>query len=66
MAIGATVITYVLAELVLSFLLIKLLSPPIVSDEYRHHKFVRNTRNHSRSDEFDYTQTMNNWGIARP
>ena len=66
LAIGATVITYVLAELVLSILLIKPLSPPIISDEYRHHKFVPNTRSHFRSDEFDYTQTMNNWGLRGP
>jgi lysophospholipase L1-like esterase len=66
MALGATVITYVLAEFVLSLLLIKPLSPPIVSDPYCHHKFVRNTRNHFRSDEFDYTETINNWGLRGP
>ena len=66
MAIGATVITFILAEFVLSILLIKPLSPPIVSDAYRHHKFVPNTRSHFRSEEFDYTQTMNNWGLRGP
>ncbi len=61
--IGATLLTYVATELVASYILIKPLSSPIVSDHYRHHKFVENTRSQFRGKEYDYTQTINNLGL---
>jgi lysophospholipase L1-like esterase len=64
--IGATFITYLVAEVIISFFLIHPLSPPMVSDPFRHHKFVSNTQTQFKSSEYRYIQTINNLGLRGP
>jgi hypothetical protein len=63
MSFCAIFLTYFLAELTLSFLFVKRLSPMIVRDPYRHHKLAPNTIFKCENKEFSYYQRINNIGL---
>ena len=56
-------VTYLLADIVAGYFLIKPLSPELVPDEYRHHKLVPNTHSRFEQRDFFYTQRVNNVGL---
>jgi len=56
-------VTYLIVDLGAGYLLIKPLSPPIVPDQYRHHKLVPNTSAQFAQREFNYVQRVNNLGL---
>ncbi|MBD3869614.1 MAG: hypothetical protein IFK94_15950 [Acidobacteria bacterium] len=61
---GVTMIlTYLLVDLAAGFILIKPLSPTLVPDEYRHHKFVPDSFSKIEQRDFSYVQRVNNVGI---
>jgi lysophospholipase L1-like esterase len=66
LVIGAVFLTYAVTEAIASYILIKPVSAPILSDPYRHHKFVTKTRSQFRGQEYQYTQTINNLGFRGP
>jgi len=56
-------LTYILADIITGYFLIKPLSPNIVPDEYRHHKLVPNTNSRFEQRDFFYIQRVNNVGL---
>jgi hypothetical protein len=56
-------VTFLLADIVAGYFLIKPLSPEIVQDEYRHHKLVPNTYSRFEQRDFSYIQRVNNVGL---
>lgn len=59
----ATIATYVVVDLAAGALLIQRLSPPLVPDEYRHHRMVPNSFSSFRQRDFEYIQRVNNLGM---
>jgi len=59
----STVIAYVVIDVVAGWLLIEPLSPPLVPDEYRHHRLVPDSRAEFRQRDFTYVQRVNNLGL---
>lgn len=57
------VVTYLLLDVVIGLALIKPLSPPLVPDEYRHHKMVPNSQALLEQQDFRYIQHVNSLGI---
>lgn len=55
--------TYAAVDVVAGYLLIKPMSPPLVADEYRHHKLVPNTYSYFEQRDFAYYQRVNNAGL---
>jgi lysophospholipase L1-like esterase len=66
LCIGASFLTYIVTELIVSYIFIHTLDSPIISDPYRHHKPVANTRSQLRGQDYDYTETINNLGLRGP
>ncbi|MEI2787944.1 MAG: GDSL-type esterase/lipase family protein [Steroidobacteraceae bacterium] len=60
---AVTVATYVLVDLAAGAILIQRLSPPLVPDEYRHHRMVPNSYSSFRQRDFEYIQRVNNFGM---
>lgn len=56
-------VTYILVDLVAGFFLIESLSPPLVPDEYRHHKLVPNSYARLEMRDFTYIQRVNSLGL---
>lgn len=56
-------VSFVVVEAVASFLLVKPLSPPLVPDEFRHHKLIPNTNSYFEQPDFSYIQRVNNFGL---
>lgn len=63
LGVGSTVVAYVVIDVVAGWLLIEPLSPPLVPDEYRHHRLVPNSRAEFRQQDFAYVQRVNNLGL---
>ena len=59
----SVILTYLVVDLAAGFLLIKPLSPTLVPDEYRHHKFVPNSYSKIEQRDFSYIQRVNNIGL---
>lgn len=59
----STLVAYVVIDVVAGWLLIEPLSPPLVPDEYRHHRLVPNSRAEFRQQDFAYVQRVNNLGL---
>lgn len=59
----STTASYFLLDLVSGFFLIQPLSPPLVPDEFRHHKLVPNSHSRIQSRDFSYVQRVNNFGL---
>jgi hypothetical protein len=59
----STLIAYVAVDVFAGWLLIEPLSPPLVPDEFRHHKLVPNSRAEFRQQDFAYVQRVNNLGL---
>ena len=59
----SSILTYIIIDLVAGYLLIKPLSPPLVPDEYVHHKMKPNTFSRFKTNDFDYIQRVNNIGL---
>lgn len=57
------IVTYLVVDLAAGFILIKPLSPTLVPDEYRHHRFVPNSFSKIEQRDFSYVQRVNNVGI---
>lgn len=60
---SAIFLTYFIAELTLSLLFVKRLSPTIIQDPYRHHKLAPNTISKLDGEEYQYVQRVNNIGM---
>jgi hypothetical protein len=63
MSFFAVFLTYFIAELTLSLLFVKRLSPKIVADPYRHHKLAPNTNSKFETKEYHYIQRVNKIGL---
>ena len=63
LAAVVSVTTYVVVDLAAGALLIQRLSPPLVPDEYRHHRMVPNSYSSFRQRDFKYIQRVNNVGM---
>jgi hypothetical protein len=63
LAIFMTGFTYVVLDVVLGWLLIVPLSPPLVPDAYRHHALVPSSYAEIRQPDFDYIQRVNALGL---
>lgn len=59
----STIVAYVAIDLLAGFILIQPLSPPLVPDQYRHHKMVPNSFTSFRQPDFQYVQRVNNFGM---
>ena len=59
----AVVVTYLVADFVVGTVLIRPLSPPLVPDEYRHHKLVPDSVAELRQRDFTYRQHVNKLGL---
>jgi len=66
LAAFSTAIAYVVIDVVAGQLLIKPLSPPLVPDQYRHHRLVPNSNAEFRQPDFNYVQRVNNLGLRGP
>lgn len=63
LAVGSTVVSYLVIDLITGFFLIRPLSPPLVPDQYRHHKMVANSYSSFEQRDFHYVQRVNNFGM---
>lgn len=63
LAFVMTVLTYAVLDVVLGWLLIVPLSPPLVPDAVRHHALVPNSYAEIRQPDFDYIQRVNALGL---
>jgi len=63
LAIISILVTFVIVETAVSLLLVTPLSPPLVTDEFRHHKLVPNTKSYFEQRDFSYVQRVNNIGL---
>jgi hypothetical protein len=63
LATVTTMVTYVVLDVVLGWILIVPLSPPLVPDPVRHHALVPNSHAELRQPDFDYIQRVNNLGL---
>jgi hypothetical protein len=59
----AVVITYLIADFVVGTILIRPLSPPLVPDEYRHHKLLPDSVAEISQRDFTYRQHVNKLGL---
>jgi hypothetical protein len=59
----STVVSYLAIDLITGFFLIQPLSPPLVADQYRHHKMVPNSLSSFHQKDFQYVQRVNNLGM---
>jgi len=66
LAAFSTAIAYAVIDVVAGKLLIEPLSPPLVPDEYRHHRLVPDSRAEFRQPDFNYVQRVNNLGLRGP
>lgn len=63
LAVLSVALTYVAVDLAAGYLLIKPLSPPLVPDQYRHHRLVPNSNAQFTQRDFSYIQRVNNLGM---
>jgi hypothetical protein len=63
LAAFSTAATYLILDVILGLILIVPLSPPLVPDDYRHHKMVPNTLTSFNQRDFQYVQRVNNFGL---
>lgn len=63
LGVASTVVAYAVIDVVAGWLLIEPLSPPLVPDEFRHHRLVPNSRAEFRQQDFAYVQRVNNLGL---
>lgn len=56
-------LTFAVVDVVAALVLVKPLSPLLVPDPVRHHKFVPNTNSRVEQPEFSYIQHVNNIGL---
>jgi lysophospholipase L1-like esterase len=63
LAIFSVALTYIVVDLAAGYLLIKPLSPPLVPDQYRHHRLVPNSNAQFTQRDFSYVQRVNNLGM---
>lgn len=56
-------LTFVVVDLMAAIVLVKPLSPLLVPDPVRHHKFVPNTNSRVEQPDFSYIQHVNNIGL---
>ncbi len=66
LAIGSLGLTYIVVDLIAGMLLIRPLSPPLVPDDYRHHKLIPGTFSEFNQRDFHYVQRVNNLGLRGP
>jgi hypothetical protein len=60
---SATILAYLAFDVIAGLVLIRPLSPPLVPDEYRHHRLVPNSHAEFRQRDFAYIQRVNNLGL---
>jgi hypothetical protein len=63
LAVVSSILTYMVVDLGAGYLFIKPLSPPLVADQYVHHKMKPNTFFRFKTEDFDYIQRVNNIGL---
>jgi hypothetical protein len=63
LAVSAVLVTYFIADFVAGSILIRPLSPPLVPDEYRHHKLVPDSVAELHQRDFAYRQHVNRLGL---
>lgn len=63
LAFFSVALTYIAVDLAAGYLLIKPLSPPLVPDQYRHHRLVPNSNAQFTQRDFSYVQRVNNLGM---
>jgi hypothetical protein len=63
MALVSTIGSYLIIDAALGLILIERLSPPLVPDEYRHHKLAPNSFSKLEQRDFSYVQRVNNLGL---
>ena len=66
LVVGSTVVSYLAVDLIAGLILIRPLSPPLVPDQYRHHKMVPNSYSSFQQRDFNYVQRVNNLGMRGP
>ena len=59
----SSILTYAAVDFVAGYLFIRPLSPPMVPDQYVHHKMIPNTFSSFKTQDFDYIQRVNNMGL---
>ena len=62
----SVILTYLVVDLAAGFILIKPLSPTLVPDAYRHHRFVPDSFSKLEQRDFSYIQRVNNFGLRGP
>jgi hypothetical protein len=63
LTIASVFLTYLFVDLAAGFILIKPLSPPLVPDQYRHHRLVPDSNAQFTQRDFSYVQRVNNLGM---
>jgi hypothetical protein len=63
LAAFSVVFSYFAIDFIAAFFLIQPLSPPLIPDEYRHHKLVANSYSRLEQRDFSYIQRVNNFGL---
>lgn len=63
MSFFAIFLSCFIAELTLSLVFVKRLSPLIIADPYRHHKLAPNIISEINSNEYQYVERVNNLGL---
>jgi hypothetical protein len=63
LAASSVTVSYLVLDVVAGLLLIRPLSPPLVPDEYRHHRLVPNSYAEFRRRDFSYIQRVNSLGL---
>lgn len=66
LAAFSTTLAYFVIDFAAGKLLIQPLSPPLVADEYRHHRLIPNSHAEFRQPDFAYVQHVNNLGLRGP
>lgn len=59
----SVIVSYLAIDLTAGYFLIRPLSPPLVADQYRHHKMVPNSLSSFHQQDFQYLQRVNNLGM---
>lgn len=66
LAVVSVLVSYLAIDLIAGYVLIRPLSPPLVADQYRHHRMVPNSLSSFHQKDFDYVQRVNNFGMRGP
>lgn len=66
LVIASLGLSYAAVDVIAGLVLIEPLSPPLVPDQYRHHRLEPDTRSEFQQRDFHYIQRVNNLGLRGP